>query len=102
MAGPLTQTDGRTGLDRLIAINNNALVDRENDVSSYRKQTIDFYSSLEPEGLIFGKVTLPAHALNLENLTTVEILNLASLIHMCLNVVIDPIFNYRSFSVVHV
>lgn len=98
---PPTNPLNAKGLTRLQRINDNALVQRDNNVKEYATRSISMHSYFEPEGLSVTQPTIPAHVIIISNIPPKEMLNLACLIHTSKNLVVDPIFNHRLFTISH-
>ena len=89
------------GWDRICTVNSNAVVDKRNDVGQYSKRCIKVQAFYEPEQMPLSPPTIPSHVLIINDLPPKETLNLACLIHTSMHLVLDPVFNVRHFTILH-
>ena len=92
---------GVRGWDRIQTVNDNAIVDKLNDVGQYSNRSITVQAYFEPEQMTLTPPTIPSHVLIINDLPPKETLNLACLIHTSMHLVLDPIFNTRHFTIMH-
>ena len=92
---------GVRGWDRIQTVNDNAIVDKVNDVGQYSNRSITVQASFEAEQMTLTQPTVPAHVIIINDIPPKETLNLACLIHTSMHLVLDPVFNNRHFTIIH-
>ena len=93
--------NGPRGLERLHTINSNAIIDKQNSVAQYSNRSVSVEAFFELESMQVSRPTIPSHVIIINDIPPKETLNLACLIHMSQNLVLDPIFNHRMFTISH-